>query len=73
MKKLSKRKLIELLKTDISAFNQYREDTGWKSINLSGADLSYTNLKGADLSNANLYGANLTGADLSGVNLRGLI
>jgi uncharacterized protein YjbI with pentapeptide repeats len=66
MEKLSKSELIDLLKTDICAFNQYREDTNCCDIDLSGADLS-----GADLRWVNLYRANLSGADLNGVSLWG--
>jgi uncharacterized protein YjbI with pentapeptide repeats len=70
MKKLSKSELIELLETDIGAFNQYREDIGWKSINISGADLRWTDLRNTDLSGANLYGVELKGVDLSGADLK---
>jgi uncharacterized protein YjbI with pentapeptide repeats len=71
MKKLSKRKLIKLLKTDIGTFNQYREDTDWDYIYLGNVDLRCTNLNGADLYHADLYGANLRGANLFGVDLNG--
>jgi hypothetical protein len=84
MKKLSKSELIDLLKTDISAFNQYRFDTYWCEIDISGTDLRYADLKGAnlrivnlsysllnhaDLNNADLSGSDLNGADLNGAKL----
>ena len=62
---------IELLKTDVCAWNQYRKaNPDWKP-NLYGANLHGAYLYGADMREANLRGANLYGADMSEANLRG--
>ena len=61
---MNKEELIQLLKTDVAAFNAYRRETEFASI-----DLTVANLRGADLTGANLTVANLRGADLTGANL----
>ena len=63
---MKKESLLELLKSDVVAFNEFRRNNPETEINLSHANLSYANL-----SHANLSGANLRGADLSYANLRG--
>jgi len=70
----TKQELIELLKSDVKSFNEFRRENPYLKIdlswaNLSGADLSRANLSGANLSGANLSGACLSGADLSRANL----
>ena len=62
---------LELLKSDVVAFNEFRRNNPETEINLSGADLSYANLSDADLRGADLSGADLSGADLSDANLSG--
>ena len=62
---------IELLKTDVDAWNQYRKaNPDWKP-DLCDANLCGANLYGANLCEANLCGANLCWANLRGANLRG--
>ena len=68
----TKAELVELLRTDIQAFNAYRQELFEQKIyilDLSHVDLEHVNLRGANLSNANLNGANLNGADLNDTNL----
>lgn len=77
-------RLLELLLTDVPAFNDYRranptEPADLSHANLGGAklrqayladaDLQHAVLKNADLVKANLGGANLRGADLQGADL----
>ena len=56
---LSNQELIDLLKKDVQAFNEYREDkfiypTFTEDYSLEGADFSGANLTGANLHNLNL-------------------
>ena len=54
---------IELLKTDVDAWNQYRKaNPDWKP-NLCGANLYGANLREADLCEANLYRATVSDAN----------
>jgi hypothetical protein len=57
---------IELLKTDIEAFNAahaaWRQKNRWQKLDLSGADLRDADLRGAYLQGADLQGAYLRGA-----------
>jgi len=76
MKNLDKVELTELLRSDVSAFNAYREKYPKQEINfynadLRGADLLDANLRGADLRNADLKQAILLDANLRGADLRG--
>ena len=66
---MKKESLLELLKSDVVAFNEFRRNNPETEINLSHANLSYANLSHANLSGANLRDANLLGANLSGANL----
>lgn len=72
---MTNEELVQLLTTDVPAFNAYRKEHPDAKIDLnrvklsgaqlSGADLTNTNLSGADLTRTNLLGANLTEAILS--------
>lgn len=74
-----KSQMIDLLKTDVPAWNKWRKESPDAVIDLSGVNLRGTNLSevdfiganlnGADLAWSNLYGAALTGADLTDANL----
>ena len=73
MKNLDKVELTELLRSDVSAFNAYREKYPKQEINfynadLRGADLLDANLRGADLRGVDLYHANLINANIKGAN-----
>ena len=68
---MNKEDLIQLLKTDVAAFNAYRRETEFAPIDLTDANLRGANLRGANLTGANLTDANLTDADLTHANLRG--
>lgn len=71
----SKEELVRILKSNIKAFNKYRDDTNNESLDLSDADLTGTNLcrvnlenvilKNAELNFAYLHSANLKNSDLS--------
>jgi uncharacterized protein YjbI with pentapeptide repeats len=63
--KLNNKELLELIKTDIKAFNSYKEKYHWQKINFSNA-----NLKGLNLEYANLGDVNLQYADLSYATLK---
>jgi len=52
---MNKLQLIELLRTDVEAFNKYRKDTKYEFINLESANLAGANLSGADLDYSELY------------------
>ena len=72
---MNKEELIQLLKTDVAAFNTCRRETEFASIdltfaNLKDANLTRANLRCADLRGANLRGANLTRANLTFADLR---
>ncbi len=78
---MNREEAIELLTTDVAAWNEYRErHSGWlldlRMANLSGLDIGDAQLRGgdfrgADLSRADLRGAGLSGANLIGTNLSG--
>ena len=68
---MNKEDLIQLLKTDVAAFNAYQHETEFAPIDLTHADLTHADLRGADLRGANLRGADLRGANLRGANLTG--
>jgi len=63
--------LINLLKIDVTAFNQLNKDKPSEVIDLRYANLRYANLRYANLRDANLRGANLRDANLRGANLHG--
>ena len=76
---MTKQEKIKLLKTDVTAWNKWKEENPGEvdlyKDNLRGANLIKANLRGANLikanlSEANLYKAHLSGADLRGANLR---
>ena len=62
--------LFALLKRDVEAFNQYRENNPDQPMDFFSADLTGAYLQGADLYYANLQDTNLRGADLRDANLR---
>lgn len=64
-----KEELLQLLKSDIKAFNQYREETNYEEVDLTGIDLSVTNLCRVDLRHANLKECDLAFSYLHSSNL----
>lgn len=69
---------LALLKSSVTAWNNWRTENHnikpkLSGAYLSGANLNRANLSDADLSGADLRGANLSDADLSGANLRNAI
>ena len=67
---MKKESLLELLKSDVVAFNEFRRNNPETEISLSYANLSYANLSHANLRGANLRGADLHDANLIRANLR---
>ena len=72
---MADRKQLNLLKKDVDAWNQWRDENPDIVPDLSGADLANTdlnvaNLAAAGLKSANLVMTNLCGADLRGADLR---
>ena len=61
---MNKEDLIQLLKTDVAAFNAYRRETEFAPIDLTDAILTDADLRGANLTAAILRGAILTDGDL---------
>lgn len=63
MNKLNNQELLELLKTDVKAFNDYREYYPNQEIDFSGADLKqvWDTFKGHIILGANLEGINFEG------------
>ena len=57
----TKEDLVALLNTSVEEFNQYRQDTNYKSIDLSESCFIEVDLNGADLSFAILSGVDLSG------------
>lgn len=68
---MDKAEAIQLLKTDLGRFNQWKRDNPQERLDLSGADLREANLRGAQLGNVNLSGADLRNADLTDAVLSG--
>lgn len=66
-----KSELLELLESDVPAFNKYRGSTNYARIDLSHSNLSYSNLEGSDLRNLDLSYSNLRHSNLSYSNLKG--
>jgi uncharacterized protein YjbI with pentapeptide repeats len=62
---MGRQKMIELLKTDVPAWNQWRADNPDAVIDLSGANLSGLDLRNADLFDVNLFEVNLSVAKLN--------
>ena len=62
---MNKEDLIQLLKTDVAAFNAYRRETEFAPIDLTDADLRGAGLRDAILRDANLTAAILRGAILT--------
>ncbi len=66
----SREELVRILKSNLKAFNNYRQETNNEPIDLSGADLTGTNLCRANLENASLKDAELNFAYLHSSILR---
>ena len=64
-------KQLQILKQDVSTWNQWRSDHPEIRANLFGVHLREAHLRGADLRRANLREANLSWASLSRADLRG--
>jgi uncharacterized protein YjbI with pentapeptide repeats len=62
---------LEILRQDVNAWNQLREEEPDLVPDLSGADLSHASLTVANLSRCDLSGSNLTLADLEAADLSG--
>lgn len=69
METMNNDQLLELLKSDVNKFNQYRKEYSDQKIDLYEADLYKLDLRYADLYKVDLYHANLIGADLRDANL----
>lgn len=72
---LAKEDLVKMLRSNIKAFNKYREDTNNEPLDLSDIKLQGTTLTGANLQNidfstTNFEYANLVSANLSNCNLK---
>jgi len=61
---MNKKKIINLLRTDVRAFNKWREENPKAIIDVSNSDLSSMDLSWANFYMANLSGANLSSSDL---------
>jgi len=66
---MEKEEQIELLKKDVTAWNQWRAENSSVAIDLQGANLKEANLERANLERANLERANLERANLKEANL----
>jgi len=76
----TREELIKLLKSDVEAFNQYREKTDYEWIdlsecnffgdNLEGANLQWVDLADTNMESANLKRVNFSFSDLTGANFR---
>ena len=74
MEKMSNDQLLELIKTDVKKFNEYRKENpeqeiDFSHVDLRGANLFGADLRGVDLIGADVRGANLTWADMDGANM----
>jgi len=63
-------KQLEILKTDVDSWNQWRSENGQVIPDLSGAVLDRMNLTLVNFADANLAGASLLLANLEGADLR---
>lgn len=68
--------LVQMLKTDVTAFNKWRAANPnviiiMQGVNFSGCNLRYADLHGAFLESANFKGADLYSADLTDAKLNG--
>ena len=70
MKKASKEKLINCLRTNVKLWNRYRRLMKNRTVDLRGAYLRCAQLQNANLQYTNLRNANLQNADLRGADLR---
>ena len=68
---LNKIELTDLLKSDVSAFNAYREKYPEQEINFNRANFEGADLRGAYLEDADFIGANLYQVNFLDVNLKG--
>lgn len=65
---MNKQQMIDLLKSDVRAWNQWREENPDAEIDLSGADFFRADLRRANFSKANLTEADFTEAILRRAN-----
>ncbi len=82
---LSKEEMVALIKTDVTKWNEYREELKeyrsrlrraedvFAPVDLTGVDFTGANLSEANLLRADFTGADLFDADLRGANLEGAI
>lgn len=61
---------LELLRSSVQAWNEWRAGTRDVGLDFAGADLTNASMEGADLQGADLSGATLRRANLAGANLR---
>ncbi len=66
---MTKEEMVDLLKSDVKKWNEWRKNDRDVLPDLQGADLSHTDLQKADFSNADLTEAKLIHADLTGADL----
>tara|TARA_R100000406_G_scaffold61303_2_gene42631 strand:+ start:2726 stop:3388 length:663 start_codon:yes stop_codon:yes gene_type:complete len=71
VKKLNNQELLELLKKDVNAFNDYRENYPNQIIDFCNANLSENNLAGSNISNCNFTRCYLSNSDLRNVKAKG--
>jgi len=62
---------VQLIRSDIVKWNNWREDNPERNVDLSSANLSWAKLSGANFSGVELRDADLSGSDLSWANLSG--
>ncbi len=65
--------LMELLKTDVDEFNDYRKKTNYIYIDLRSADFYGADLRGANLREADLRGADFRGATINKSHIKPII
>ncbi len=68
---MANEKQLNLLKSSVKDWNEWRAENPNEKIDLRSADLLGTNLSGADLQNADLRRMNLRDVNLSSANLQG--
>ncbi len=68
---MANQNLLKLLRDGVSAWNDWRANNPFVSLDLSEADFQRAMLKGADLSFANFERSNLWQVDFSKANLSG--
>tara|TARA_R100000458_G_C8043836_1_gene94016 strand:+ start:85 stop:369 length:285 start_codon:yes stop_codon:yes gene_type:complete len=69
MNKLTDKELLELLKTDVESFNNYRDHFPDQKINFTLFNFEFIDLNGANLQGIDLRGANLLLANIENANI----